>query len=87
VSDFVAYDIALVPLIIGLVRIFTGLGMPKKWAPLLALGFGIVGGVVYIAPGQWSKGILVGITMGLAASGLYSGTKHWIESFREKNEN
>ena len=53
--DFVAYDIALVPLIVGLVRIFTGIGLPKCWAPLLALAFGIIAGVVYMAPDNWPK--------------------------------
>jgi len=77
--EYTAFDIALVPVIVGLVALFTGLGLPKRIAPVVALGFGVLGGTVYVAPTNLSEGILVGVTIGLAASGLYSGTKNVIK--------
>jgi len=76
--EYTAFDIALIPVIVGLVALFTGLGLPKRWAPVVALILGILGGTVYIAPANVAEGVLVGLTMGLAASGLYSGTKNTI---------
>lgn len=76
--EYTAFDIALIPVIVGLVALFTGLGLPKRWAPVVALLLGVLGGTVYIAPSNVAEGVLVGLTMGLAASGLYSGTKNTI---------
>lgn len=74
--DFTVYDIGLLPLIIGLVAVATTLGLPKKLAPVLALVLGILSGVVYLAPDNAAQGVLVGIALGLASVGLYSGTKN-----------
>ena len=77
--DFQAYDIALIPLIVGVVAIFTGLGLPKKFAPLVAVVLGVIVGIVYLAPGELAKGILVGVALGLSSVGLYSGTKNTVQ--------
>jgi hypothetical protein len=54
-------------------------GMKKRLLPPMALVFGIVGGVFYVYPQDLKAGILVGLMMGLSASGLYSGGKAVIE--------
>lgn len=63
----------LIPVIVGIVTVAKKTGLSTRYAPLLALVVGAVGGYFYIFQG--TIGILVGITMGLAASGAYSGFK------------
>ena len=67
------YDVVLIPLIIGIVSLLKMYGMPRRLLPVMALIFGIVGGIIYIYPEDIKAGILVGLMMGLSASGLYSG--------------
>jgi len=74
--DFTVYDIAIVPLIIALVEVFKRFGMPKQTLPPLAIIFGVVAGIVYIAPDDLPQAILVGLVMGLSAVGLFSGVKN-----------
>lgn len=74
------YDVMLIPLIVGLVQILKYFGFKKGWfLPLAALLFGVMAGVIYVYPYDVKAGILIGIIMGLAASGLYSGSKAMIE--------
>jgi len=77
------YDVAIVPLIMGVVELLKRLGLPAKFAALASAILGIIVGLVYVSPGDVAKGILVGLSLGLAASGLYSGTKNTIEGFTE----
>lgn len=74
-----AYGIVFIPIILGLVEIGKSLGMPKKYSPIMSLVLGIIAGVVYVHPENLAAAILVGIALGLAAVGLYSGTKNTIE--------
>jgi hypothetical protein len=76
---FQVYDVALIPLIIGLVQILKTLGLGKKYLPLASLVFGLAGGIFLIYPGDIKGGILVGLMLGLSASGLYSSTKNTLE--------
>lgn len=73
------YDVVFIPLIIGLVELLKMYGMKKRLLPPIALILGIVGGVFYIYPEDIKAGILVGVMMGLSASGLYSGGKAVVE--------
>ncbi len=77
------YDVVLIPLIIGMVELLKMYGMKKRLLPPMALIFGVVGGIFYIYPDDIKAGVLVGLMMGLSASGLYSGGKAVIE----KSEN
>lgn len=81
-----AYDVALIPLIIALVELMKGAGLPKKWCSLASLILGIAGGVVYIYPDDPKGGIIVGIMLGLSASGLYSGSKHMFKRSKEEGQ-
>lgn len=77
------YDVAIVPLIMGVTELFKIVGLPNKFAALLSAVLGVLIGLVYIAPENPSEGILVGLSMGLAASGLYSGTKNTVEGVKK----
>ena len=76
------YDVAIIPLIVGLVELAKKLGLPDKFAAVLSAILGVVIGLVYVAPNDPAKGVLVGLSMGLAASGLYSGAKNTIEGIK-----
>jgi L-cystine uptake protein TcyP (sodium:dicarboxylate symporter family) len=78
------YDVAIIPLIVGVVELLKQLGLPTKFSALVAAILGIVIGVVYVAPGDILRGILVGLSLGLAASGLYSGVKNTIEGVKHE---
>lgn len=71
-----AYDVALIPIITGLVGVFTQLGLKKKFAPIVSLVLGLLIGIFYVYPGDIKGGILVGLMLGLSATGLYSGVKN-----------
>lgn len=73
------YDVVLIPLIIGVVELLKMYGVKKRLLPIMALVFGMIGGIVYIYPNDIKAGILVGLMMGLSASGLYSGGKAVVE--------
>lgn len=68
------YDVALIPATMGLVEVAKSAGLPSKYAPIVSLGIGTALGVA-TSLDNMSKGIIVGIAIGLSASGLYSGTK------------
>lgn len=68
----------LIPVIVGIVSVAKKAGLTTRYAPILALVLGAVGGFFYIAAD--TTGVLVGITMGLAASGAYSGVKTTVKS-------
>jgi hypothetical protein len=74
--EYQVYDIAILPVIIGLVSLCIKMGLPKKLSPLIAVILGITAGIVYIAPDNIQQAILAGVTIGLSASGLYSGAKN-----------
>jgi len=74
-----------VGLIAGLVEVAKRVGMPAAWASLLSLGFGLALSVGYQAVAlastrqDWFNAVIVGLGLGLAASGLYSGVKNTVE--------
>lgn len=76
------YDVAIIPLIVGIVELLKEIGLPSKFAAVVSVLIGIAIGVVYISPDDVKRGILVGLALGLAASGLYSGTKSTVEGLR-----
>lgn len=69
-------EVVLVPLVIGLVEVAKRVGVGARWLPLVALGLG-VGLRVLAAAGTGGVGdpIVQGLAVGLAAVGLYSGTR------------
>jgi hypothetical protein len=76
--------IALVPLIVGLVEMSKRLGLDAAWAAPLAVGLGLLACVGWVgalspasapSPESLARATLMGIALGLSASGLYSGLK------------
>jgi hypothetical protein len=73
--------VAVVPLIVGLVEMAKGAGLGARWAPAVALGLGLALSLGYRAAlgvpegAAWAQAALSGLALGLAASGLYSGTR------------
>lgn len=60
--------------IIGLVGVATTVGLPKRFAPVLAVLLGI--GITALSAGKFSGALVfAGIITGLTASGFYSGAK------------
>ena len=71
----------IIPVIIALVELLKGLGLPKKFAALISVIFGAIIGIFYIENNDIKTRIFLGIVYGLSASGLYSTTKNSIEGF------
>ncbi len=76
------HQIAIVPLIVGIVELMKGLGLPGKFSALVAALLGIFIGVFYVYPKDIPRGIITGLSFGLSASGLYSGTKNTVEGVK-----
>lgn len=76
--DVSVYGVSIIPIIIGLVQLLKQFGVPKQMLPLASMLIGIILGVVFVAPDNWKKGILVGIWLGLGATGMHSGIKNTI---------
>jgi hypothetical protein len=81
-----AYDVALVPVIMGLVQVAKQVGMPSRFASLLSVILGAVAGIFYLFPGDLLRGIFVGLTFGLAACGLYSGGKNTAQNIQARRQ-
>lgn len=78
------YGIALIPLIVGLVDLIKKVGLPEKLAPLVSVGIGV--GLVFaygLTEAGWNilQCATVGLALGLAPVGLYSGTKNVSQYF------
>jgi hypothetical protein len=82
--DVSVYGISLIPVIIGLVQLLSQFGIPKKLLPLSSMVMGIILGIVFLAPDDWKKGILVGIWLGLGATGMHSGVKNTMNGYMKK---
>jgi len=73
------YDVAAIALIVGLVEVLKGFGLTKKWQPVVSILFGLAAGVFYVYPADLKGGIIIGLMLGLSASGLYSSGKNMLE--------
>ena len=69
--------VACIPVTLGLVATFKQVGLPSKWAPIAAMLVGM--GLVALTTLAWQVIVAQGIIVGLAASGLWSGTKATFE--------
>jgi Na+/H+ antiporter NhaC len=75
----------IVPIILSIVELAKGLGLPKKFSALVAIVVGVLIGIFYIEPQNIKYGLFKGVVYGLSASGLYSGTKNAVEQIRTRN--
>ena len=69
--DISLIDLALVPVVVGLVQVAKKAGLASKYAPVAAVALGIAGVWVIQQDVEWISGIVIG----LSASGLWSGSK------------
>lgn len=76
------HNVIVIPFIVGLVELLKQLGLPSKLGALVSVVIGGLIGVIYVHPGDVAKGILLGVSLGLAASGLYSGTRNTSQAVR-----
>ena len=60
----------LVPIVVALVQLLKGIGLPVRFAPLASLVLGVLGTLVV---GTFD--VLAGVVVGLSAAGLYSGAR------------
>jgi hypothetical protein len=68
--------VAIVPIIVALVQVGKMVGLPSRFAPLVAIGTGIFISFLFgHESGDMSQTILSGVVFGLSASGLYSGIR------------
>lgn len=80
-ADFLVFGVSAVALVMALVQMLKGAGLSARWAPLASIGLGLLlsGGnaLAQILPwfGQAWQVAIMGLVVGLAASGVYSGTK------------
>ncbi len=75
-ENITIYGVVIVPLIIGLVEVVKKLDLiPCKFMPLVALVFGLGAGAVLHYP-DIVQTVVVGLALGLASVGLYSGAKN-----------
>ena len=76
--DLVIYGLPIAAVIVGLVELAKGQGLPSRYAPVLAVCLGLLfatlGKLDDPTVGTWLQTELLGLITGLSASGLYSGT-------------
>lgn len=65
--------IILVPVVLGLTQAVKVAGLDSRWAPLLAIIFGVCG--AFLIAGVSGVAFIGGVVAGLTAAGLWSGTK------------
>ena len=68
------YSLVIIPMIIGIVEVLKGAGLPIKYSPLASLILGLLFGLFFIE--SFKEGLIVGLMVGLSATGLYSGSKN-----------
>ncbi len=81
---FEIYDVAIIPLILALVELFKRGGVPVKYSPFIAVVFGLLFGMFYLDV-PVKESVLVGLMIGLSASGLYSGAKNLLDKEGDKH--
>jgi len=81
IESLVLYEVPAVLVIVALVEVAKGYGLSSKWAPLLAVGMGLLMAVCAQLASQdtvfdtWFRVVLAGLLAGLVACGAYSAQK------------
>ncbi|MEC1178532.1 hypothetical protein P9B03_08570 [Metasolibacillus meyeri] len=81
--DLSIYDATVIPAIIFVIWVIIQIGLPKKFAPVVALVIGVAAGLAL--EGLSVEGLIVGVLLGAASVGFYSGTKNTIEGGTKGN--
>lgn len=65
-----------IPIVMGVIEALKQAGLPSRWAGVVSIALGALGGVVFGASlDAWRVAVPQGLYVGLAASGLYSVIK------------
>lgn len=80
---FEIYNVAVVPLIIGTIQLLKRYGLPAKYSPFVAMFFGLAVSYLYITK-DVKEAVIIGLMLGLSASGLYSSGKNLLENGNKK---
>lgn len=83
-------ETVVIPIIMSIVEMLKGIGLPSKLSAIAAVLIGAAIGVFFVEPGSLRVGLFKGIVYGLTASGLYSGTKNTFQQMNNrerKNKN
>ena len=72
----------LSPILIGVVEVLKRLGLPSKYSPVVAVVMGVGLSFALNLNPSVSERTLEGVIAGLAAVGLYSGTRATVEVLR-----
>ena len=81
INDLLTYlvsPVALVALIIGIAEVMKQSGFPVRWIPIVDVVLGLVFGVLVFTVYQNMQAIeggIIGLALGLSASGTFSGIK------------
>ena len=80
------FGVVVVPAVIGLVEVLKQAGLPSKFAPIAAVSFGILAGFAQLEAGKlpWIPAVVIGVSLGLSAVGLYSGISSVSANFTQK---
>ena len=85
VPDLVIAGIPVIAIIVGLIDFAKGLGLPTKYAQLVAIILGVAIGLLiqtmeaYPAIGPWVTHAAIGVVVGMAATGLYRVGSRWTD--------
>lgn len=77
-------ETVVIPIIMSIVELAKGLGLPSKFSALVAVVVGALIGIFFVEPGCFRVGLFKGVVYGLTASGLYSGTKNTFQQLNNK---
>jgi hypothetical protein len=78
--------IAQVAIIVGISEVYKRAGFNSKYIPILTLIYGEMFGFIFYPQFEWSKCLMIGIFLGLSASGAFSGVKNVYEGFKQAKE-
>ena len=77
-------ETVVIPIIMSLVEMLKGVGLPSKFSAIVSVIVGALIGVFFVEPHCIKTGLFKGIVYGLSASGLYSGTKNTIQQVNQR---
>lgn len=84
--DLVIGGIPVIAIIIGLVEYIKSWGLGSKYAALVAMSLGILASVtvqltvVYPGASPWVEAVVIGLVIGMSATGLYKVGNRWLNS-------
>lgn len=70
---------AQVALIMGIAEVIKRMGLKSKYIPLVDIALGLISGICVFGIDMdygISKGVIIGVALGLSACGLFSGIKN-----------